>query len=117
MATYIGYYRINEDFQRENGANSRQAGELVTNQAFRQKVIDLRDKLPASIKLVGSYGTASTAERHPNIWIAETDDPAELQFVNNWYAGFLEFDWIPATVLGATASDTAAAMDANQARR
>ena len=54
MATYIGYYRIDEDSARARGANAREAGEPVLNPTMRRKVIDIRDKLPASIKLIGS---------------------------------------------------------------
>ena len=117
MATYIGYYRPNADYVREQGEKARN-GSGGVNPAFRQKVIDLRTKLPAGIKLIGSYsplGGASSAR--PAVWIAETDDPAELTFINNWYEGFLDFEWVPATAIGTTAKATTVTLDANAARR
>ena len=93
-------------------------GNAGVNPAFRQKVIELRDSLPSTIKLIGSYAPLGGASpTRPSVWIAETNDPAELAFINNWYQGWLEFEWVPATVLGTTSRDTTAAMDRNAARR
>jgi hypothetical protein len=121
MATYIGYYRAHPDYARENGQRARDAGRAVPDDTFREKVATLRDKLPPSIKLLGSYapiqsGTPDPDPRHPAVWICECDDPAELTFVNNYYAGYLQFEWVPVTALGNVASQTDAAMRANQAR-
>ena len=56
-------------------------------------------------------------EVRPGVWIAETDDPANLQFITNWYQGFLDFDWSPAVTVGTTSQATTAAMEATQANR
>jgi hypothetical protein len=117
MATYIGYYRPNESFARENDERAR-AGDAGPSPVMRQKVIELRDKLPASLKLIGSYTPlGGGSDTRPGVWIVETDDAAELQFVNNWYSGFLEFEWSPAVPVGTTSQATTAALDATQARR
>jgi hypothetical protein len=118
MATYIGYYRLHPDYWSENGARAREAGHAIPDEVFRAKVSSLRDKLPASIKLIGSYApiASSPNPERPAVWICECDDPAELTFVNNYYAGYLMFDWAPVTVLGNVASETDAVMRANQAR-
>ncbi|MCA9830334.1 MAG: hypothetical protein R3B97_11395 [Dehalococcoidia bacterium] len=116
MAVYIGYYRVNADYQREQGEKARQ-GNPGVNPAFRQKVIELRDKLPSTIKLLGSYAPLGASPTRPSVWIAETDDPAELVFITNWYQGWLEFEWVPATALGTTSRDTTTAMERNASRR
>ena len=113
MATYIGYYRINEGMRRENDEKSRASGEPYVSPAMREKVVGIRDALPSSIKLIGSYAPiGAMTQTYPAVWIVETDDPAELVFVNNWYRGFIDFEWVPATALGNTSAATTAAMDA-----
>ena len=117
-ATCIGYYRRNEGFDREEAGRARQPGDFAPNPTFLQKVIDIRDKLPASLKLIGSYvPIGGGSETRPAVWIVETDDPAELAFVNNWCAGFLDFQWSPATSVGATMQEVTDALDEAQARR
>ena len=118
MATYIGYYRAHPDYWRETGARAREAGHAVPNDAFREKVAGLRDKLPASIKLIGSYAPiqSNPNPNHPSVWICECDDPSELTFVNNYYQGFLVFEWVPVTALGNVSSQTDAVMRTKQAR-
>ena len=114
MATYIGYFQPNADFQRENGANAREAGSVQQNKLFRDKVVNLRDQLPSSLKLVGSYGPlGGGAPGRPSVWICETDNPDDLAFVSRWYTGFLDFEWVPAQAIGATSADTAKTMDRN----
>ena len=113
MAVYMGYYHPNEEFARENGARSREAGSPSVNDTMRQKVIDLRDNLPASLNFIGSFapfGGAAVPHR-PGVWICETDDLEDLQFVTNWYMGFLEFEWVPARAVGTTAAATTEAVN------
>ena len=118
MATYIGYYRINEGFERESAEQAREAGEAVLSPTMRRKVIDIRDKLPASIRIMGSYAPlGAMTKTYPGVWIVGTDDPDELGFVSNWYRGFLDFERVPVTAVGATVQDTTATLEANQARR
>lgn len=115
MATYIGYYHTHPDFARQQGEKAR-GGESAADPAFQQKVIELRDNLPGSLKLIGSFGSMSSQtpeanRERPNLWICETDDTADLQFISNYYAGYLVFEWVPGFVIGATASETRAALE------
>ncbi|MGE0227687.1 MAG: hypothetical protein AB7I38_07005 [Dehalococcoidia bacterium] len=114
MTLYIGFYTIDPHFQRESGERAR-SGDNTMDERFGRKVVELRDRLPASLKLLGSYATQS-AER-PNIWLCETDNQADLQFVSNYYEGYLRFDWVPATVIGANAAETEARRQASAANR
>ena len=116
MATYIGYYDRDDDFATLMGERAR-SGQPAFPEEFTKKVVELRDKLPSTIKLIGSYAPIGSSREHPAIWIAETDDPAELSFINNYYAGWLSFTWVPVNVLGTTSQATQSSIDANAARR
>ncbi len=121
MAIYIGYYGVHPDYARERGEVARKAGYAVPDEAFIEKVSSLRDKLPPTLRLVGSYApiasmTPDWDPRHPAVWIADCDNQADLGFINNYYAGILKFEWVPAVALGTTSSQTAETMRTNQAR-
>ena len=118
MATYIGYYRRHPDFWREDGERAREAGRAVPDEKYREKVAGLRDKLPPTIKLIGSYASISTDRdrSHPSVWICECDDPAELAFVNNYYLGYLVFEWVPVIAVGTSSKETEAVIRAAQER-
>ncbi len=114
MALYIGFYTVDPNYERETGGRAR-SGDGSADAAFQQRVVDLRAKLPASLRLLGSYGTRSAHQ--PNIWLCETDNPADLSFVSNYYTGYLVFDWVPAFAIGATVAETRATMDETAANR
>jgi len=44
----------------------------------------------------------------PGVTIVETDSVADLQFITQYYAGYLMYHWVPATRVGATAQERAA---------
>jgi hypothetical protein len=115
MATYIGYYRVHPDYAREMAKRDREAGQPVPRDEFRAKVASLRDELPPAIRLIGSYvpmqsWSPDPDTRHPAIWVCECDDPAELRFVTNYYAGFLLFEWIPVEALGTVSAHVEATL-------
>ena len=53
--------------------------------------------------ILGSYGSMST--ERPNVMIVEAADPAGLQALNQYYNGYLQFDWTPATVVGSNQAE------------
>ncbi|MGE0229216.1 MAG: hypothetical protein AB7I38_02455 [Dehalococcoidia bacterium] len=121
MAIYLGYYGVHPDYAHERGEVARKAGHFVPDEAFNARVAALRDQLPPSIRLVGSYVpiasmTPDWDPRRPGIWIADCDNPRDLGFINNYYAGFLKFDWVPANSLGTSSAQTAETMRTNQTR-
>ncbi|MBM4416334.1 MAG: hypothetical protein FJ035_08900 [Chloroflexi bacterium] len=75
MATYIGFYHIDPEFQRDTGARARN-GDNSADLAFQRRMTKLRDTLRAGLKLIGSWGTSSN--ERPNVWICETDAPRHL---------------------------------------
>lgn len=111
---YIGFYDVDPDFRRAIGDGAR-TGDNSLDKAFRERVVALRDRLPPTLKLLGSYGTQATA--HPNVFICETDNQADLAFISNYYTGYLVFDWVPANAIGTTTSAARETMDAGAANR
>lgn len=102
MATYIGYYRTTDAFAQEIQQNSREGKPI--DQKFMQMVVDLPAKLPASCSVIGSYAPAAgpvLGAQPPSIQIVETSDTRDLQFISQYYGGYLMFHWVPATVVGA----------------
>lgn len=116
MATYIGYFRFHADFLREKGEQARH-GDDSLNVEFGQKVVDVRERLPHTIKLIAAYVPIGISLTHPGMWIVETDDPTELVFVNNYYDGWLDFEWVPARNVGSTSKDAAATVERVEALR
>ena len=97
MASYVGFYDISDHWQAEAGAQAR-AGNGGLDPRFAGLVTDLPNQLPEGCSVVASYGT--TSANRPNIMIVETDNQADLQFITNYYQGYLAFDWVPATNVG-----------------
>ncbi len=97
MATYLGFYTIDAGFQAESNDTAR-SGNTGVDPTFLDKVQGLTGALPEGTSIVGSYGTLSTDR--PNVMIVDASDPSGLTFLNSYYAGYLEFDWTPATVVG-----------------
>lgn len=122
MVTYLGYFRFNRDFLRAQSEEAQRTGNPPDSETMRQKVVGIRGALPDTIKLIASYNPIRSAasvdeERHPRIWVVETDDPQELQFVNQWYAGFLDFEWVPAVALGTSTEGIGEDMERVEATR
>jgi len=103
MTLYVGFYTPNPDWTREVAAKFRQ-GELQPGQPVEPiatKVRELPQKLPQGCKLLASYGPVGQspdvveARRLPGIQLIETDDPAHLTFISQYYAGYLSFFFHP----------------------
>lgn len=102
MATYIGFYDINSDWAASNSQQAR-AGEGGMDPKFASLVTDLPNKLPSSCSVLASYGT--TSANRPNVMIVETDNQADLNFISQYYGGWLAFDWVPAAKVGQTQAE------------
>lgn len=100
MATYIGYYRPNQRFVDERNAAAREVGAAM-DPKFSQMVADLPLKLPSTAHIIGSFapiGGATPAS--PAVFVVEASDVSGLQFISNYYQGYLEFDWHPGVSIG-----------------
>ncbi|MEZ4503311.1 MAG: DUF3303 family protein [Dehalococcoidia bacterium] len=92
--TYIGFFRPNSDqviyeAWRETGANPA---------ALLEKVRGFPASLPSTCKLVGSW-VASGGEV-PGVMVVETESYADIQHINQYYYGWLRFDWHPVATGG-----------------
>ncbi len=86
--TYVGFYRPTADSP-VNGA-WRDTGKLPPN--FAKMVNEFPSKLPATCKLIGSWGVSPPG---PSLIIVEAESMADLIHISTYYAGWLEFDWRP----------------------
>lgn len=100
MSTYLGFYRTTDGFRVESEVRAR-SGDTSIDPRFLQLVVDLPLRLPAGCNIIGSYGSiGGSPQGLPNVIIVETGDPDHLQFITNYYAGFLDFQWMPARSVG-----------------
>ena len=65
--------------------------------AFREKVNSFAKNLPSTCKLVGSW--AVSGEAAPNVIIIEAESYADVVHINQYYAGWISFDWHPANTV------------------
>ncbi|MBK7723714.1 MAG: hypothetical protein IPI33_00215 [Dehalococcoidia bacterium] len=101
MSIYLGYYRPTATYREANETRARQ-GDTTLDPKFAQIVVDLPLKLPAGCSILGSFAPAGgSPDNPPNVMIIETSDTAHLGFISNYYAGYLQFQWFPATSVGA----------------
>ena len=109
MAIYLGYYRPAPSFMEETQARARGEGAGAgPDPAFRRLVQELPERLPAGCRILGSYapvgggGPVLAEPGLPAVQILESDDPTHLGVISQYYAGYLMFQWTPATSVGGT---------------
>ncbi|MEO8541255.1 MAG: hypothetical protein ABI577_16055 [bacterium] len=87
--TYIGYQSVPPDWPwaalRETGAPPP---------ALMKKRNEFPTHLPKTCKLIGSWAVSGPA---PNVVVVEAESIADLQHIDNYYAGWVLFDWHPCT--------------------
>ncbi len=102
MSIYLGFYRTTDGFRTESEVRAR-GGDTSIDPRFLQLVVDLPLRLPAGCSIVGSYGSLGASPQGlPNVMIVETDTLDHLTFITNYYTGFLNFQWTPASSVGST---------------
>ncbi|OAI43786.1 hypothetical protein AYO38_10390 [bacterium SCGC AG-212-C10] len=89
VTTYVGFYRPTAAEVTNQAA--RDTGRMAPGLAA--KVNGFPAALPATCKLVGSW--AISGGQVPGVLVVEAESFADLQHVNLYYAGWLEFDWHP----------------------
>ena len=87
--TFVGYYRpVRTDADvktwQESGAFAPE---------FAAKVRAFPSQFPTTCKLIGSW--AVTGGQAPGVTVVEAESFDDLQFINAYYAGWLEYDWHP----------------------
>jgi hypothetical protein len=112
MAVYIGYYRPVPSFAEANFARSRAEG-FSPDPKMQQLVRELPERLPGSCRILAAYSPMAAAvfseTQPPGVLVVETDSTTDLTFINQHYAGYLLFQWAPATVVGTTRAEREAA--------
>ena len=94
--TFVGFYQVAGPSEADLNA-TRQADSLP--EAFPEfwaKVRDFPSKLPPTCKLIGSWPVTGG----PGVTIVEVESYDDLQFINDYYAGWLVFDWHPTSTGG-----------------
>lgn len=86
--TYVGFFTPTPDSP--SWASYRDTGQGPA------EVIEKRNKFPASLpstcKLLGSWAVFGPG---PSVIVVEAESIADLMFIQNYYAGWLIFDWRP----------------------
>lgn len=121
MSVYMGYYRPAQGFLEANQSKARDQGEFAVEPKMQQKVRDLPEKLPAGCKILGAFapiqsGAVIAETALPGIIVIETQNSADLTFINQHYAGYLIFQWTPANVVGTTRAEREALTAQQQTR-
>jgi len=93
--TYVGFFW-------PTNAALETIGTGTAPREFLDKVNGFLDTFPDGLSHVGTY--AVQGGERPNVIIVESEDYSGLQHINNYYNGWLRFEWHP----------TAKAVDRNQ---
>ena len=97
--TFVGFYRPAGGSSEADLTALRQTDSpLEAFPEFGAKVRELPSKLPPTCKLVGSW--AVTGGQAPNVMVVEAESFDDLQFINSYYLGWLDFEWHPTTTGG-----------------
>lgn len=86
--TYVGFWTPAPDYP--GWASLRETGSAPA------EVTEKRNKFPSSLpptcKIIGSWALFGPG---PHVIVVETESVADLMFIQNYYAGWLVFDWRP----------------------
>ncbi len=93
--TFVGYYRPAAGSptadQIENARSG--TGGVGGSTPFQEKVRGFPASLPDTCKLIGSW--APSGGEVPGVMVLEVESFGDLQHINQYYNGWLAFDWHP----------------------
>jgi len=92
--TFVGFYRPN--YREEDVEIVRKNGQFLPE--MREKIKAFPSSLPTTCKLIGSWGVSGGEA--PGVMVVEADNFSDIQFINIYYAGWLNFDWHPTNTGG-----------------
>ena len=97
--TFVGYYRPADGFPTSDEIEGQRSGVAGASgsTAFLEKVRGFPASLPDTCKLIGSWGVSGGEV--PNVMVIEAESFADLTHIDQYYNGWLRFDWHP-TVTG-----------------
>ena len=96
--TFVGFFRLVEPTEADINTQRQAGSPLEAYPEFFAKVREFPSKLPSTCKLIGSW--AVTGGQAPNVIVVEVESYDDLQFINNYYLGWLDFEWHPTTTGG-----------------
>ncbi len=96
--TFVGFYRQLGPTEANINALRQAASPFEALPDFATKVREFPSKLPSTCKLIGSW--AVTGGQAPNVIVVEVESYGDLQFINNYYLGWLDFEWHPTATGG-----------------
>ena len=98
--TFIGFYRLAAGFPTPDQVDGLRSGVggRGGSAAFIEKVRGFPASLPDSCKLIGSWGVSG--EQVPNVMVVEAESFDDLQHIDVYYRGWLDFDWHPTAAGG-----------------
>ena len=99
--TFVGFYNVGASVAATEAdiMALRQTGSLPEALPdFWAKVRDFPSKLPPTCKLIGSWGV--NGRQAPSVMVVEAESYDDLQFINNYYQGWLLIDWHPTATGG-----------------
>jgi len=94
--TYVGFYRPTPGASSAINESFRTTGATIPE--FQQKFFAFPANLPSTCKLVGSW--AVTGGEAPGVMVVEAESFADVQHINQYYNGWLMFDWHPTATGG-----------------
>lgn len=86
--TYIGFQRVPPD----SPVRTSLLDSGTVPVELTQKVMAFPSKLPSWCQLVGSWAVPGDS---PQVVIVTAESVVDLQNINNYYAGWVVFDWHP----------------------
>jgi len=92
--TFLGFYR--PYFREADLETVRESGQFLPE--MRKKVTAFPSALPDTCKLIGSWNVSGGEA--PGVMVVEADSFSDIQFINTYYAGWLNFDWHPTNTGG-----------------
>jgi len=96
--TYVGYYRPASGTAEVVAESFRSTGKALPE--FQRRIFGFPGSLPSTCKLVGSWAVSGDA--NPGVMVVQAESFADLQHINQYYNGWLTFDWHP-TLTGGVA--------------
>ena len=104
MALYLGFFSADPSYAAENGRRQREGGPFFEPTLARM-VAELPEKLPPTCRYVSAYsagGMRIDGVPLASVVVVEAADTSDLQFIERYYAGYLQVRWAPTSSIGAT---------------
>ena len=93
--TFVGFYRPFA-LTEADVKGIRETGVLPPE--VSAKVRDFPSKLPPTCKLIGSWNFSGGET--PGVMVVEVESYDDLQFINSYYNGWIQYDWHPTRIGG-----------------